>query len=437
MSNISEDEWRDTMTKIFEKLEVHQFRKMKELLNKSGYDSPTKMTTKFKMELPKNLIQRFGAEESIRLVNKAMKEIPRNDAGVQDLLRPFMDKLKKQEEGRDTSSQPKTDSDGAEKPEQNQGASSGPAHSPQKMFKSDVTKTIRDLKAGGGLGQKVLTVKVVHKSDLYENPTRTKFYFHLGVADETDAIKVVVFGSERFPDIKKDHFYTIRYAVMDHKEKVLKIAERTKMSETGPFEVPRNVELEAEKLIFSPVYSIRDIQSLGDKKEVSVKGTVKEIGVIKSMEMRAKPEKRDKQAFELEDGTGSITVDLWGEDTKHLSGISNGDVVLVNNLKTNLFNNRVSLNSTNSTRITKVQSALVQSVNITILGISKVDLISAELEVQINGQVKTLEVSCPLLAEGLGLRLEDDFRAKLLEKVPFPAEAQIQGNKIKQLKAAA
>lgn len=99
MSNISEDEWRDTMTKIFEKLEVHQFRKMKELLNKSGYDSPTKVTTKFKMELPKNLIQRFGAEESIRLVNEAMKEIPRNDAGVQDLLRPFMDKLKKQEEG--------------------------------------------------------------------------------------------------------------------------------------------------------------------------------------------------------------------------------------------------------------------------------------------------------------------------------------------------
>lgn len=85
----------------------------------------------------------------------------------------------------------------------------------------------------------------------------------------------------------------------------------------------------------------------------------------------------------------------------------------------------------------QVQSALVQSVNITILGISKVDLISAELEVQINDQVKTLEVSCPLLAEGLGLRLEDDFRDKLLEKVPFPAEAQIQGNKIKQLKAVA
>lgn len=71
------------------------------------------------------------------------------------------------------------------------------------------------------------------------------------------------------------------------------------------------------------------------------------------MEMKAKQMKRDKQAFELEDGTGSITVDLWGEDTKYLHGISNGDVVLVNNLKTNLFKGRVSLNSTNSTRITK------------------------------------------------------------------------------------
>ncbi|PWA24642.1 hypothetical protein CCH79_00016189, partial [Gambusia affinis] len=135
------------------------------------------------------------------------------------------------------------------------------------------------------------------------------------------------------------------------------------------------------------------------------------------IQMKKTPTKKDKQAFELEDGTGSITVDLWGDDTKHLNGISNGDRVRVTNLKTNLYNGRVSLNSTNSTRITKVQSAQVQNVNITIKGISKFDGINAELEVEIKNQVKTLEVSCPILAKAVGLRLDDDFKAKLLKKL--------------------
>ncbi|XP_043997701.1 uncharacterized protein LOC122845461 [Gambusia affinis] len=298
------------------------------------------------------------------------------------------------------------------------------------MLNPNVTKTIRDLKASGDLGQKVLTVKVVEKSDLYQSKTGNTDYFYLGVADETDAIKVVGFEEEQFEAFEKGHFYTIRNALMDEK-KVLKITESTKVSETRSFEVPRNVELKAEDFIFSPFKSIREIQSIGDKKEVRVEGTVKEI------QMKKTPTKKDKQAFELEDGTGSITVDLWGDDTKHLNGISNGDRVLVTNLKTNLYNGRVSLNSTNFTRITKVQSAQVQNVNITIKGISKFDGINAELEVEIKNQVKTLEVSCPILAKAVGLRLDDDFKAKLLKKLELKVKAQIQGNKIQQLEALA
>ncbi|XP_017158508.1 uncharacterized protein LOC103459856 [Poecilia reticulata] len=249
MSNISEDEWRDAMTKIFEKLEDDQYSKMKGLFNELGYDSPTKMM--FERKLPEKLIQNFGIEKSIRLVNEAMNKIPRNDPGVQDLLRPFMDKLRRQEEGPETSSQPKTDPAGAEEPEQNQGASSGSAHSPQKMLRPDLRKTIRDLKASGDLGQKVLTVKVVQKSNLCQyqiKANETKFRFYLGVADETDSIKVVVYGRERFPAIEEGHFYTIRDPHMDRQEKVLKVTERTRISETGSLEVPRNVELEAENL---------------------------------------------------------------------------------------------------------------------------------------------------------------------------------------------
>lgn len=54
-----------------------------------------------------------------------------------------------------------------------------------------------------------------------------------------------------------------------------------------------------------------------------------------------------------------------------------------------------------------------------------------------NNQLKIFEVPSPLLAEGFGLSLEDGFEDKLLQSLPCQAEAEIQGNKIQQLEAAA
>ena len=71
--------------------------------------------------------------------------------------------------------------------------------------------------------------------------------------------------------------------------------------------------------------------------------------------MKIKRMKKDKQDLELEDHTGSITICMWGDDTRHLGGISAGDFVRVTNVKTNHFrDNPVSLNSTDFTRIVKV-----------------------------------------------------------------------------------
>ncbi|MEQ2253940.1 hypothetical protein ILYODFUR_037690 [Ilyodon furcidens] len=158
---------------------------------------------------------------------------------------------------------------------------------------------------------------------------------------------------------------------------------------------------------------------------------------MKPIQLKIKQMKKDKLDFELEDDTGSIRISLWGEGTRHLEGISVGDVIRVNNLKTDRFRDTVSLNSTDFTRTTKVQSAAVQNVVLTIIGIIKSDRISTELEGEINNQVKMFVVASPLLAERFGLSLEDDFEPKLLERIPFPAEAEIQGNKIRKLKAAA
>ncbi|KAF6740039.1 hypothetical protein FQA47_005811 [Oryzias melastigma] len=94
MSRISE-EWRQTMTKIFELLREDQYKKMLESLK---YPSKERKTAKFRKELPQKIIESYGLEGSIYQVNKAMKEIPRNDPAVQELLKPFVDKLRNEQE---------------------------------------------------------------------------------------------------------------------------------------------------------------------------------------------------------------------------------------------------------------------------------------------------------------------------------------------------
>ena len=136
------------------------------------------------------------------------------------------------------------------------------------------------MKTSGNLDQKLITAKVVQKSNLASYQTQTqekKFYFHLGVADETDCIKVIVYGQERFDVIEEGCFYNFRNVIMDAKENVVRVTMKTKMSKTAPFDIAKNLELEAAKLISSPVSSIAEIQTFDDKTAVSVEGTVKEV----------------------------------------------------------------------------------------------------------------------------------------------------------------
>ncbi|XP_015254758.1 PREDICTED: uncharacterized protein LOC107100693 [Cyprinodon variegatus] len=490
------------MTKIFGMLDDLQYKKMVEFYEKNQGPSQKRLTAKFKKELPEKHIQMLGIDKSISLVNEAMKEIPRNDPDVQDLLRPFVEQLGLKQENqaagefpligaeerpiyqlhtcsngclwvgfiltdRDTavlrgtlmkaacfylkinetsqhifihltgaetrSHHEQTGLAGAIKPEQKQDGGSGVTQSPQRI-RPNMSISIKDLKASGDLGQKILVVKVVQKSGLakFTKKKQEGFYFHVAVADDTGAIKAVVFGKEKYPTIQEGSFYTLREVLMDQKENILKVTEKAKISRTSPFDIPKNMELEAEKLL-SPLFTIREVKRFEDKKEVSVKGTVKEIGEP----TKIKKLKRDKLDFELEDETGSITIGLWSEKRRQLDGISIGDVVKVQYLKTNRYIETVSLNSTDLTRINKIESAEVQKVTINIIGISKVDKIMTELDVEISNQMKMLEVSSPLLAEVFGLCLDDNFQSKLLEKIPHELEAEIQGNKIKNLKAKA
>ncbi|XP_061596407.1 uncharacterized protein LOC133459975 isoform X2 [Cololabis saira] len=434
MSSISEEEWRDAMTKIFDKLTKDQYKKMLIIVD---FSTPQKKTEKFKRELPQAILEKYGLEESIMKVNKAMEEIPRKDQGVQNLLRPFVEKLGKQEAGPALEADPA----GAPELEHTRKDEDPTLNSSQPTETVKVPrKTIQELKTSGQLDQKFIIGKIVQKSDPATYLTKKKekkFFFKLGIADETDCIKVIVYGKERFQDLKLGCFYNFRDVIVDMEENVIKVTEKTRISKTAPFDIPKNLELEAAKLINQPVCCIAEVQTYEDKTAVSVEGTVKTIDSSKRVPLKKdKRMKKDKQEFELQDDTGTIRICMWGEHTKHLCGISLGDRATVTNVKTNRFRDiPVSLNSTDLTKIVKLASAAPQNITMMIIGLTKATTLETELEAQINDQMATFVAASSLLVKELGIPMGANFEARLLDQLPFSAEAQIKGNKILQLKA--
>lgn len=86
-----EAKWKKDLTSILEELDESQFKKMLSYLERIPQGV---RAGKVREEMAQIIIQYYGAEESITVINKAMCQIPRMDAAVQDLLRPFVDKLK-------------------------------------------------------------------------------------------------------------------------------------------------------------------------------------------------------------------------------------------------------------------------------------------------------------------------------------------------------
>ncbi|XP_035846731.1 uncharacterized protein LOC116054979 isoform X2 [Sander lucioperca] len=85
--------WRTALSSILEELTEEQFRKM--LLYLDEIPQGVK-TGKTREEIPDLIIQHYGPEGSISEIDEIMKAIPRNDPKVQNLLRPFVEKVKEQ-----------------------------------------------------------------------------------------------------------------------------------------------------------------------------------------------------------------------------------------------------------------------------------------------------------------------------------------------------
>lgn len=86
-----EKNWKRALISILDELDKSQFNKMLFCLEKIPQ---VVIDVKVREELAQIIIQYYGPEQSMSVINKAMDQIPRRDAKVRDLLQPFVDELK-------------------------------------------------------------------------------------------------------------------------------------------------------------------------------------------------------------------------------------------------------------------------------------------------------------------------------------------------------
>ncbi|XP_018544193.1 uncharacterized protein LOC108891515 isoform X1 [Lates calcarifer] len=352
MSRISMKEWKTVLTSILKKLDQEQYRKLQKILNKLP---PAKLTAKYKENMPQTIIEYYAVEESISAIKDAMDQIPRNDPAVQDLLRPFVNKLKKkQEKNKEKKRKHESDSESEDKKPK-------PAAAQQSSSKPE-RKTIADLKTIC-IPAQTITGKVVQKSGLRTYQEEDEFFFYLVVADETGSIRVTVYGKEHYEKIMEKNCYMFRNVILemnDHfKEKVLKVTQQSTVFRTSPINVPWKVELEAQMIISGQnLVSIKQAKMSEDKTIVSVEGRITEIDPVEHVETSLSM--TDKQEFKLKNDTDEIRITLWGEEVKQLIGKSRGDYVRVTNVRPKHLQHEVLLSSSYFTKISKVQRAAVK-----------------------------------------------------------------------------
>lgn len=82
----------------------------------------------------------------------------------------------------------------------------------------------------------------------------------------------------------------------------------------------------------------------------------------------------------------------------------------------------------------QVCSASFQTGRIEIKAISKANKTCTHVVAEFNQQLQTFVVASQLLAKAFGVKLDENFKQKLVDKLPLSTVAETQGNKIHKIK---
>ncbi|TDH05402.1 hypothetical protein EPR50_G00142620 [Perca flavescens] len=378
-----EAKWKTALSSILEELTDSQFRKM--LLNLVKIPQGVK-DGKAREDIPYLLVQYYGTEDSISVIDKEMKNIPRNDAAVQEPLRPFVEKVKKQRQGKKGMTRKLSIDFGSVakklKPSADQLKSCQPDQMDPVKAKKTKKKTEKQdsslkhqASASASINMDcvgaVETEKKTEEQDLSLEPVESIKTFKVpSAAVQTGRIQIM--------GIKKSNKTNTHLVVEFNKRK-------------------RNVFVTTRLLA----------NAFGLKVEDDFERRLRY-----QMPLTAEAKLQGKKVTDIKkmDPVGDVKPDQKTEEQDS------------------------SLKLPAPSKTIKVQSAAVQTGRIQILGIKKSNKTNTHLVVEFNGRTRNVFVTTRLLANAFGLEVDDDFERKLRYQMPLTAKANLQGKKITEIK---
>ncbi|XP_078122674.1 uncharacterized protein LOC144528097 isoform X8 [Sander vitreus] len=475
-----EAKWKTALSSILEELTESEFRKM--LFNLVKIPQGVK-DGKTREEIPYLIVQHYGTQGSISEIDKIMKNIPRQDAAVQEPLRPFVEKLKKQRQGKKDqlkSCQPdQMDPVKAAKPKKK------PKKKPETQDSSLKHQTsasasinmdpVGDVKTEKKTEEQDLSLKPVESSKTFKVPSAAVQTGRIQImrikkSNKTNTHLVVEFNKR-----KRNVFVTTRLLantfglkVDDDFERRLccqmpltaeatlqgkKVTDIKKMDPVGDVKPDQKTEEHDSSLKLAASSKTFKVQSAAVQT-----ARIQIVGIKKSNKTNThlvvEFNGRTRNVFvttRLLANTFGLEVDddfkrrlryqmpLTAEATlqgKKVTDIKKMDSVgaVTTELKTE--NNDVHLKPAQSSKTSKAQSDAVQTGRIQIMGIktSKKKNKNKKLVVEFNDRMQTFFVKTQLLANAFGLKVDDGFERGLRYQMPLTAEAKLKGNKITYIK---
>ncbi|XP_078121850.1 uncharacterized protein LOC144527577 [Sander vitreus] len=410
---VLEAKWKTALSSILEELTESEFRKM--LFNLVKIPQGVK-DGKAREEIPYLIVQHYGTQGSISVIDKEMKNIPRQDAAVQEPLRPFVEKLKKQRQGKKETTRKLSIDFGsvAKKPKL--------AADQLKSCQPDQKKTVSQL-VTKALGCKTF----VQSSAQCTNKKKWKM-------DPVKAAK---------PKKKPKKKTETQDSSLKHQTSA---SASINMDPVG--------DVKTEKKTEEQDSSLKPVES---SKTFKVPSAAVQTGRIQIMRIKKSNKtnthlvvefnKRKRNVFvttRLLANTFGLKVDddferrlccqmpLTAEATlqgKKVTDIKKMDPVgdVKPDQKTEEHDSSLKLAA--SSKTFKVQSAAVRTGRIQIMRIKKSNKTNTHLVVEFNGRTRTFFLTNRLLANAFGLEVDDDFERRLCLQMPLTAEATIQGKK--------
>ncbi|XP_078122671.1 uncharacterized protein LOC144528097 isoform X6 [Sander vitreus] len=382
-----EAKWKTALSSILEELTESEFRKM--LFNLVKIPQGVK-DGKTREEIPYLIVQHYGTQGSISEIDKIMKNIPRQDAAVQEPLRPFVEKLKKQRQGKkettrklsidfgSVAKKPKLAADQLKscQPDQMDPVKAAkPKKKPKKKPETQDSSLKHQTSASASINMDpvgdVKTEKKTEEQDLSLKPVESSKTFKVpSAAVQTGRIQIM--------RIKKSN-KTNTHLVVEFNKRKRNVFVTTRLL-ANTFGLKVDDDFERRLCCQMPLTA-----------EATLQG--KKVTDIKKM-----------------DPVGDVKPDQKTEE--HDS----------------------SLKLAASSKTFKVQSAAVQTARIQIVGIKKSNKTNTHLVVEFNGRTRNVFVTTRLLANTFGLEVDDDFKRRLRYQMPLTAEATLQGKKVTDIK---